>query len=281
MPPWLRKRGCPDIRRNDRDADFWDNETDREDERKRRKRIQMSAVCVCTASLVKTNKSVCHWYALFDWHSTVHLGPERNIQSSRRKIQIQQRCTINLQDEYRAVVCSTTQRHEWGLAFPPLKCWQGSGGRHPSNGAILICTMPKTQHAAPVATRGSLFGQFPGNSVISARPDMNAGRVDSGWTAEGSRGRGLVGKIIWMVAPQLRLSGRGSVSFLFSPWLLFSDPSVLTSQRTDARHAAMKTASGPAGENWAKLATRILQRTHNHITRWHTDSLYCSHLAFQ
>lgn len=95
-----------------------ENETDREDERKKRKRIQMSAVCVCTASLVKINKSVCHLCALFNWHNTVHLGPERNIQSSSVKIQIQQCCTINLQDEYRAVVCSTTQRHRWGLSFP-------------------------------------------------------------------------------------------------------------------------------------------------------------------
>lgn len=77
--------------------------------------------------------------------------------------------------------------------------------------------------------------------------------------------------------PQLRLSGRGSVSFLFSWRLLFSDPSVLTSQRTDARNAALKTASGHAGENWAKLAIHIL----NHIMQWHTDSLYSDQFAFQ
>lgn len=77
--------------------------------------------------------------------------------------------------------------------------------------------------------------------------------------------------------PQLWLSGKGSVSFLFSWRLLFSDPSVLTSQRTDARNAALKTASGPAGENWAKLAIHIL----NHIMQWHTGSLYSDQFAFQ
>ena len=70
--------------------------------------------------------------------------------------------------------------------------------------------------------------------------------------------------------PQLRLSGTGSVQFLFSVRLLFSHPSVLTSRRTDARDAAIKTASGPAGENWAKI-----------VTNTHHDILYAIHLAFQ
>lgn len=82
---------------------------------------------------------------------------------------------------------------------------------------------------------------------------MNAGRVDGGWTVGGGYcgGGNSCG---WLDGgPQLRLSGRRSVSFLSSRRLLFSDPSVLTSPRTDARNAAMKTASGPAGENWAEL----------------------------
>ncbi len=61
--------------------------------------------------------------------------------------------------------------------------------------------MSKTQHTAHIATQGSLFGQFPGNSVITARPEISAGRVDIGWMVEGLWGWGLVGKIIWMVAP--------------------------------------------------------------------------------
>lgn len=151
-----------------------------------------------------------------------------------------------------------------GTFFPLLKCWQGSGNRYPSNGVIPICANGK--NAIHIATQGSLFGQFPGNSVISARPEMNAGRggqwVDSG----GFAGAGNCWKNHLDGGLQLRLSGKGSVSFLFSRRLLFSDPSVLTSQRTDARNAAMKTASGPAGENWAKLATRILERTHTVVS---------------
>lgn len=45
----------------------------------------MSAVCVCTTSLVKINKSVCHLYALFDRHNTVHLGPDRKYLELRHK----------------------------------------------------------------------------------------------------------------------------------------------------------------------------------------------------
>lgn len=76
-----------------------------------------------------------------------------------------------------------------------------------------------------------------------------------------------------MVAPQLRLSGKGSVSFLFSQRLLFSDPTVPMSRRTDARNAALKTASGPAGENWAKLANT---HTHNYIMHGHAYKTHCT-----
>lgn len=66
------------------------------------------------------------------------------------------------------------------------------------------------------------------------------GGWDSERTAEGAHRAGtLLEKFKWMAAPQLRVSGKGSVSFLFSQ-RLFSGPSVLTSQRTDARNAALK-----------------------------------------
>lgn len=105
--------------------------------------------------------------------------------------------------------------------------------------------------------------------------------MDSGWTVENlvgdesetSRKNYLDGGL------QLRLSGKRSVSFLFSRRLLFSDPSVLTSRTTDARNAAIKTASGPAGENWAKLTTHILEHTQSHHRL--TYRLYCGRLAFQ
>lgn len=124
--------------------------------------------------------------------------------------------------------------------------------------------MPKTQHAAHIATQGSLFGQFPGNSVISARPEMNAGRVDSGWTVGGGYcgGGNSCG---WLDGgPQLRLSGRGSVSFLSSRRLLFSDPSVLTSPRTDARNAAMKQLLVLLVRTGQSFAPRILKHTQTH-----------------
>lgn len=96
------------------------------------------------------------------------------------------------------------------------------------------------------------------------------GGWDSERTAEGAHRAGtLLEKFKWMAAPQLRVSGKGSVSFLFSQ-RLFSGPSVLTSQRTDARNAALKkkkTPQGPAGENWAKLAAHIL----SHIMKWHLN----------
>lgn len=162
------------------------------------------------------------------------------------------------------VNCSTSQTYCSLL----LKCWHGSCNRY-------------SQPTAHIATQDSLFGQFPGNSVISARPEMNEGRVDSGWTvenlvgdeAETCRKNHLDGGL------QLRLSGKRSVSFLFRRRLLFSDPSVLTSRTTDARNAAIKTASGPAGENWAKLTTHILEHTQSHHRL--TYRLYCGRLAFQ
>lgn len=105
--------------------------------------------------------------------------------------------------------------------------------------------------------------------------------VQGGWTVEsllGVEGWGyFLKKNYWDGGLQLRLSGKGSVSFVFSGRLLFSDPSVLTTQRTDARNAAIKTALGPAGENWAKLTTHILEHTQSHHKM--TCRLYC--LAFQ
>lgn len=73
--------------------------------------------------------------------------------------------------------------------------------------------------------------------------------------------------------PQLGLSGKGSVSFLYSRRLLFSDPSVLTSLRSNARNAAQKSASGPAGENWAKLAKHILNAQSHHATAYRLTAL--------
>lgn len=43
---------------------------------------------------------------------------------------------------------------------------------HVQNTLGLALTHTHT-HSTRIATQGSLFGQFPGNSVISARPEMN------------------------------------------------------------------------------------------------------------
>lgn len=184
-------------------------------------------------------------------------GLTANITSSSLKIQPQQpsmwrirardRNTINLQLQWRScgLFHDSASHHKQGL-ISVLKCWQWKDERYPSNGVIPICAISRTPHTVPIATQGSLFGQFPGNSVITACPEMNVGRVDSGWRACG-------GVFFWggdlletssgchpPPQPQLRLSGRGSVSFLFGRRLLFSGPSVLTCRRTDARNAAFE-----------------------------------------
>lgn len=209
-----------------------------------------------------------------------------NIRSSSGKIQIQKPCIWQFTREDRNTVNLQTKRTNIELWFVPLLNSTNGDSLFPVKTLtrqlqliLILCSNPDlcpNQPTAHIASQDSLFGQFPGNSVISARPEMNAGRVDDGGFDVGG---GTCLKNHLDGGLQLRLSGKGSASFLFSRRLLFSDPSVLTSQRTDARHAAIKTASGPAGENWAKLTTHILEHTQSHHKM--TYRLYCSHLAFQ
>lgn len=243
----------------------------------------MSAVCVFTQALLKINKSVCHLCAPLDQHTTVHLGPERKYQELKHKIQIQKPCvwqlpredrnTVNFQtkkDKYPAVVCccSTSQN-----VFSLLKCWRGSCNRY-------------SQPTVHTATQDSLFGQFPGNSVISARPEMNEGRVDSGWDGgEFLGGRGWrVGDLseksfgwwppaeaVWQTISLIPLQSK-------APFLWPVNPDVLENWRKKCSY------KNSLWSCWWELGKAHNTHSWTHTITSQNDipyRLYCSHLAFQ
>lgn len=140
-------------------------------------------------------------------------GLRENIRGSNRKIQIQKPCVWQFTRADRSAVNLQTKRTNIELWFVPLLNFTNGDSLFPVKTLtrqlqpiLISCSNPDlcpNQPTAHIATQDSLFGQFPGNSVISARPETNAGRVDSGWTVVGFEGGGgcrLVGKIIWMVA---------------------------------------------------------------------------------
>lgn len=215
----------------------------------------------CTTGFVKIDRSVCHLYAVrpaqhspsgawqkISWAQALGFG------KWGKKIDH----TITLQDKYWAVVCSTTQRHKQGHFFPFKMLTKQQ------QPMLMRWTNPNPHNTQ--CNTGQSVWMVP-QKFCYHYMSRNECREGGQWVYDGKFvGVGTCWKNQVDGGPQLRLSGRGSVSFLFSWKLLFSDPSVLTSQRTDARNAALKTASVPAGENWAKLAT------HNNQTRAHTQS---------
>lgn len=148
----------------------------------------MSAVCVFTQALLKINKSVCHLCAPLDQHTTVHLGPERKYQELKHKIQIQKPCVWQLPREDRNTVNFQTKKGQ--ISSCGLLLLNVTKFLFPVKMLTGQLRQILTTHSA---TQDSLFGQFPGNSVISARPEMNEGRVDSGvgrWRIWGAAGVG-------------------------------------------------------------------------------------------
>lgn len=120
-----------------------------------------------------------------------------NILSSSITIWLLRPCIWQMRGEDRQHSHFTAQKRSCGLFhysvsqmgtfFSLLKCWQC-----PSDKLIL------THNSA---THGSAFGWFPRNPVIAACPEMNVGRVDSGYTVQSLWGWGPVGKIKLMVDP--------------------------------------------------------------------------------
>lgn len=168
-----------------------------------------------------------------------------------------------------------------------LKCWQWKDQRYPSNGVIPICAISRTPHTVPIATQGSLFGQFPGNSVITACPEMNVGMVDSGWRACGA-GLFLGGggwdlletssgchpptptpaEAVWQRISLIPL--RSEAPFL---WPVSPDVSENWRKKCSFWKKKKNQGSGPAGENWAKLAEHILKHT---ITSCNDIQAHCT-----
>lgn len=232
---------------------------------------QLSQCVICVLCMTSTPQSV--------WDLRGH------IRSSGWKIQILKPCIWQFMREDRKTRTLQTKRRNIQLWFVPLLKF--------TSGDFLFHVKLLTMQLQPILILCS--NPFCVQTARSAH--CNTGRLDispqillsghvqkcvqGGWTVEsllGVEGWGyFLKKNYWDGGLQLRLSGKGSVSFVFSGRLLFSDPSVLTTQRTDARNAAIKTALGPAGENWAKLTTHILEHTQSHHKM--TCRLYC--LAFQ
>lgn len=123
----------------------------------------MSAVCVCTTGLVKINKSVCHLYALFDRHNTVHLGAWRNISSA--SIKFHPFFKLGEKTETKSIYMTNIEL--WfvpllnianGDFFSRLKCWQSSSNRYPSNGVIpILHNVQNTTHSAHCNTGQSVW----------------------------------------------------------------------------------------------------------------------------
>lgn len=135
------------------------------------------------------------------------------IRSSSRKIQSLKPCIWQFTREDRKACTLQTKRRNIQLWFVPLlKFTAGDFLFHVKlltmqlQPILISCSNPDLCPKSPQRTlQHRTFGHFPTNSVISARPEMNAGRVDSGWTVEsllGGRGVGVFfwKKIIGMVA---------------------------------------------------------------------------------
>lgn len=138
-----------------------------------------------------------------------------------------------------------------------------AGNQCPSNKVILICATSKTAHHTLQHGAGCLDSSPEILLSLHAQKWMPGGwTVGMCWRVWG--GGESLKKINWMAAPSWGclaedLSDSRSVGDCFS---LTRQPRCL--EKTDARDAAWKTASGPAGENWAKLTAHILQHTQTH-----------------
>lgn len=119
------------------------------------------------------------------------------------------------------------------------------------------------------------------NSVITARPEMNVGRVKSLWSVLGLRGLfgGKKKKVKWMVAPSHNCLAKDqsesfSVKGSFSLYCHFRRLREMTQTLL-----LMETASGPAGENRERLSPDTF--TKDSLTSYDDTQAHCRHLAFQ
>lgn len=84
-----KTKDCPEIRMNDHDvvssSDQKSKKKKTENERKKTKNHEGQLFVCLQQALFKINKSVCHWYVLFDRNNTVHLGQERKYLKLKHK----------------------------------------------------------------------------------------------------------------------------------------------------------------------------------------------------
>lgn len=160
---------------------------------------QLSQCVICVLCMTSTPQSV--------------RDLRKHIRSSSRKIPILKPCIWQFTREDRKMCTLQTKGRNIQLWFVPiLKFTTGGFLFHVKlltmqlQPILILCSNPDLCPNSPQRTlQHRTFGHFPTNSVISARPEMNAGRVDSGWTVESlPRGRGGWGyfleKIIGMAA---------------------------------------------------------------------------------